>query len=285
MSMQDTAAAAQAMRQAAADLGGPCPYVDRELGTILAYWLRGVLRRHEENVYVAHQDWNAAVELANYSARKRLQLSINIDSLRLTRGRTRASRATGAEESYPMSTPYDPNATQAYPASQVPTTGFQSGPAFGQPEPERQQWYQQPAPPAGTAQPDGTPRYTSGNGFTAEERARRARGHGPVYNFFTTGDGKLSLDSEQGKALKPAEYDGFGVTALCLALFVPLAGLILSLISFADAKKNHRRVHGSTIGAFALSALGCIGWTLYWVFVIVAMAALTNAVNGNPYGS
>jgi hypothetical protein len=71
MSMQDTAMAVEAMRQAAADLGGPVPYMDRELGTILAYWLRSVLRRRDENAYVAHQDWNAAVELANYSARKR----------------------------------------------------------------------------------------------------------------------------------------------------------------------------------------------------------------------
>jgi hypothetical protein len=191
-----------------------------------------------------------------------------------------------------MSTQHDPNATQAYPASQVPTTGFQPGPALGRPDPEQKQWYAQPepdpvAPPASDRQPDGTPRYTgnTGNGFTAEERAQRARGRGPVYNYFTTGDGKLSLDSEQGKALKPAVADGWSVAGLITAFFVPIAGLILSMIAFADAKKNHRRVHGTAIGGFCVGLLLSIVWTVYWIVVIVAMAALTNAVNGNPYGS
>ena len=59
---------------------------------------------------------------------------------------------------------------------------------------------------------------------------------------------------------------------------------MLSIVAFADAKKNHRRVHGTAIGGFVVGTLGCIAWTLYWVVVIVAFAALTNAVNSNPYG-
>lgn len=71
MSAPETAMAVEALRQAVADLGGPVPFVDRELGTILAYWLRSVLRRHEEHVDVAAMEWNAALDVAYYSARRR----------------------------------------------------------------------------------------------------------------------------------------------------------------------------------------------------------------------
>lgn len=186
-----------------------------------------------------------------------------------------------------MSTNFDDDRTQAIPVSQAPTETFAAaaqGPAFAAPAAGQRQWYAQPEPdPVAPVQPDGTPRY-AGTGFTAEERAQRARGRGPVYNWFRTGDGKLSLDSEQGKALSPAIPDGWSVAGLICAFFVPLAGLILSMVAFADAKKNHRLVHGTAVGGFIVSILGCIGWTLYWIFVIVAMAALTNAVNSNPYG-
>jgi hypothetical protein len=187
-----------------------------------------------------------------------------------------------------MSTPYTPadeGATQAIPA-------YTAGPGFAQQAATQgfaQEQVRTPGPSADftqraqAAQPDGTPQYTS-NGFSAEERAQRARGHGPVYNWFTTGDKTLSLDSEQGKALAPPVADGWSVAGLICAFFVPLAGLVLSMVAFADAKKNHRRVHGTAIGGFVVGALGSIAWTLYWVVVIVAFAALTNAVNSNPYG-
>ena len=134
------------------------------------------------------------------------------------------------------------------------------------------------------SQPDGTPRYTS-NGFTAEERSARSAGQkGTIGNWFRTGDAKLDPDSEQGRKLAPAIAEGWSVAGLICAFFVPLAGLVLSIVAFADAKKNHRRVHGTAIGGFVVGALGSIAWTLYWVFVIVAMAALTNAVNSYPTG-
>jgi hypothetical protein len=200
------------------------------------------------------------------------------------------------KRSYPMSTPHDQSQATFTPADQVPTQTFAGGPALAQPAAEYR-WQgdgtqPRPAAPAGAGftqaqpgdvQPDGTPQYT-GNGFTAGERGQAPRGHGPVYNWFTTGDKTLSVDSEQGRALAPAIPDGWSVAGLICAFFVPLVGLILSIVAFADAKKNRRRVHGTAIGGFVVGALGCIAWTLYWVFVIVAFAALTNAVNSNPYG-
>ena len=90
-----------ALRQATADLGGPVPYVDRELGTLLAAWLRSVLRRHEARTPIAHQEWNSALDVAYYSARKRLPLSINIDSLTATPELTRANRATAQRRAIP----------------------------------------------------------------------------------------------------------------------------------------------------------------------------------------
>lgn len=162
-----------------------------------------------------------------------------------------------------MSNQYDPG--------QAPTATLPAVPGPAQPEQEQV---------TDNSQPDGTPRYTRA-GFVREERAH---GSGPVYNWFTTGDSKLSPNSEEGKALAPAMYDGWSIAGLCLAVFVPIAGLVLSIVAFAEAKKNHRRVHGTAIGGLILSALGCIGWTLYWIFVIYAMVALSSAVSGYPYG-
>jgi hypothetical protein len=162
--------------------------------------------------------------------------------------------------------------------------GRYAGPA----DPDQTQQYpqQQPQPlrEDGNRQPDGTPQYTS-NGFTQAERNARTVGQkGNLKNWFTTGDAKLDPNSEEGRKLAPAIPDGWSVASLITAFFVPLAGLVLSIVAFADAKKNHRRVHGTAVGGFAVGLLGSIAWTLYWVVVIVAMAALTNAVNSNPYG-
>ena len=165
-----------------------------------------------------------------------------------------------------MSTPYDPG--------QASTATFPAVPGPAQPEQEQV---------TENSQPDGTPRYTS-NGFTSGERARRAGGSGPVYNWFTTGDRKLDPNSD-GQKLAPAMYDAWSVASLCLAVFVPLAGLVLGIVAFAEAKKNHRKVHGTAVGGVILSALGCIGWTLYWIVIIYFWVSLSNAVSGYPsYG-
>ena len=166
-----------------------------------------------------------------------------------------------------MSNQYDPG--------QAPTATFPAVPGPAQPEQEQI---------TDNSQPDGTSRYTS-NGFTSGERARRAGGRGPVYNWFTTGDSKLDPNSEQGRKLAPAMYDGWSIAGLCLAVFVPIVGLVLSIVAFAEAKKNHRRVHGTAIGGLILSALGCIGWTLYWIVLIFVMVSAANAVSSYPsYG-
>jgi hypothetical protein len=195
-----------------------------------------------------------------------------------------------------MSTPHDQSQATFTPADQVPTQTFAGGPALAQPAAEYR-WQgdgtqPRPAAPAGTGftqaqpgdvQPDGTPRHTS-NGFTAEERDARAGRSNAVRNYFTTGDSKLNPDSDQGRKLAPAVYDGWSVAGLICAFFVPLAGLILSIVAFAEAKKNHRRVHGTAIGGVIVGALGSIAWTLYWVVLIVAWISLTNAVNSYPTG-
>jgi len=128
------------------------------------------------------------------------------------------------------------------------------------------------------------PRPQAGNGFTQAERSARAGKSNAVRNWFTTGDAKLDPDSEQGKALAPAVYDGWSVSSLITAFFVPLAGLILGMVAFAEAKKNHRRVHGTAVGGLIVGALGSIAWTLYWVVVIVAWISLSNAAASYPYG-
>jgi len=194
-----------------------------------------------------------------------------------------------------MSTPHDQSQATFTPADQVSTQTFAGGPALAQPAAEyrRQGGGTQPRPaaPAGTGftqaqpgdvQPDGTPRYTS-NGFTAEERDARAGRSNAVRNYFTTGDSKLNPDSEKGKELAPAIYDGWSVASLICAFFVPLAGLILGIVAFAEAKKNHRRVHGTAIGGVIVGALGSIAWTLYWVVLIVAWISLSSAVSSYPY--
>jgi hypothetical protein len=180
-----------------------------------------------------------------------------------------------------MSTPYNDDATRAYPAGQARTEtfepmppGYAEGPGFGQ---------GQPAPGRNFAQEHAR---QAGTGFTAEERAARSgnSGHGPFGNWLRTGDGKLNVDSEQGRALKPAIADGWSVAGLICAFFVPLAGLVLSLVAFADAKKNQRRVHGTAIGGFFVSIAGCLIWTIYWIVVVVALAAVSNAANSYTYG-
>jgi hypothetical protein len=130
----------------------------------------------------------------------------------------------------------------------------------------------------------GQPRPQAGNGFTQAERSARAGKSNAVRNWFTTGDARLDPDSEQGKALAPAVYDGWSVSSLITAFFVPLAGLILSIVAFAEAKKNHRRVHGTAVGGLIVGALGSIAWTLYWVVVIIAWVSLSNAAASYPYG-
>ena len=186
-----------------------------------------------------------------------------------------------------MSTPYGQQPTFT-PADQVPTETFKPMPPRFADESTQAIPAHAPGPvPGQPLHADGTPAYTS-NGFTAQERAARPAGsnsgHGPVGNWLRTGDSKLNVDSEQGRALGPAIPDAWSITSLILAFFVPLAGVIVAFVAFGEAKKNQRRVHGTAIGGFFVGLLGSIAWTLYWVFVIVAMAALTNAVNSNPYG-
>jgi hypothetical protein len=184
-----------------------------------------------------------------------------------------------------MSTPFSDDRTQAWSAASAasaPTEtfepmppGYAEGPGYAQ---------GQGVPGRNFGQERARP---SGTGFTADERAARSgggSGHGPVGNWIRTGDSKLNVDSEQGQALAPAIADGWSVAGLITAFFVPIAGLVLSLVAFADAKKNQRRVHGTAVGGFFVSIAGCIIWTVYWVIVVAAMAALTNAVNSNPYG-
>ena len=165
-----------------------------------------------------------------------------------------------------MSNQFDPG--------QAPTATFPAVPGPARPEQEQV---------TDNSQPDGTPRYTS-NGFTAAERTARVGKSNVVRNWFTTGDKTLDPDSEQGRALAPAIYDGWSVASLICAFFVPLAGLILGIVAFAEAKKNHRRVHGTAIGGVIVGALGSIAWTLYWVVVIIAWVSLSNAVTSYPYG-
>jgi hypothetical protein len=191
-----------------------------------------------------------------------------------------------------MSTPFSDDRTQAWPAASAasaPTEtfepmppGYAEGPGYAQ-EPSRPEYVRLSQGNAGHP----ADARQGGTGFTAGERAARSgggSGHGPVGNWIRTGDSKLNVDSEQGQALAPAIADGWSIAGLITAFFVPLAGLVLSLVAFADAKKNQRRVHGTAVGGFFVSIAGCIIWTVYWVIVIVAMAALTNAVNSNPYG-
>jgi hypothetical protein len=128
------------------------------------------------------------------------------------------------------------------------------------------------------------PRPQAGNGFTQAERSARTGKSNAVRNWFTTGDARLDPDSEQGKALAPAIYDGWSVSSLICAFFVPLAGLILGIVAFAEAKKNQRRVHGTAVGGVIIGALGSIAWTLYWVVVIIAWVSLSNAAASYPYG-
>jgi hypothetical protein len=176
-----------------------------------------------------------------------------------------------------MSNQYDPG--------QAPTATFPAIPGSAQPRQEYVRLHE-----GGTARPaaDDHPadsRPPAGNGFTQAERDARAAGKkGNLRNWFTTGDAKLDPNSEQGKQLAAAEYDGWSVASLITAFFVPLAGLILSIVAFAEAKKNHRRVHGTAIGGFIVGALGSLAWTLYWVVVIVAWIALANAVSTYPSG-
>jgi hypothetical protein len=130
-------------------------------------------------------------------------------------------------------------------------------------------------------QPDNdTPRPAS-NGWTAEERAERRAKQGSIGNWFQTGDKHTDPKST---ALAPAEYDGFSIAGLILAFFVPIAGLILSIVSFAEAKKNHRRTHWTGITGFIVGALGCVAWTLYWVVVIAALIFVTSAATTYPTG-
>jgi hypothetical protein len=53
------------LRQAADYLGSPVPFVPRELAGILSHWLDQVARRTAEGVPVPHQDYNAALEVAD----------------------------------------------------------------------------------------------------------------------------------------------------------------------------------------------------------------------------
>ena len=53
------------LRQAADYLGSPVPFVPRPLAGILAHWLDQVARRSAEGIPVPHQDYNAALEIAD----------------------------------------------------------------------------------------------------------------------------------------------------------------------------------------------------------------------------
>ena len=57
------------LRQAADYLGSPTPFVPRELAGILAHWLDQVARRSGEHVPVPHQDYDAALEIADLAIR------------------------------------------------------------------------------------------------------------------------------------------------------------------------------------------------------------------------
>jgi hypothetical protein len=128
-----------------------------------------------------------------------------------------------------------------------------------------------------------------GTGFTAEERAARAArsGGSRVKNYFTTGDGKLSLDSEAGRALAPAINDGYAITSLVLALvgFGPL-GLIFGLVSIHQAKVEKRRVSGMAVGGVVVAIIeGVIVAFIIALLVILSIAA-ANSINSynSTYG-
>ena len=53
------------LRQAADYRGSPLPFVPRPLAGILAHWLDQVARRAAEGIPVPHQDFNAALEIAD----------------------------------------------------------------------------------------------------------------------------------------------------------------------------------------------------------------------------
>jgi hypothetical protein len=63
------ASALEDMRRAAADLGGPTPYLDRALASILAAWLASVASRSRPDELPP--DWDYALEVAQYSAARR----------------------------------------------------------------------------------------------------------------------------------------------------------------------------------------------------------------------
>ncbi len=147
-----------------------------------------------------------------------------------------------------MSTPYDTDRPSFTPADQAPTQTFVAGSGYVQPEQPAGNGFTQANRDADeTAQ---FPRVQEikrepvgngyGGGWTPEERAARRAKDGSLGNWFMTGDKHVD---KSDKSLAPAEYDAFSISGLILAFFVPIAGIILSIVSFAEAKKNHRRTH------------------------------------------
>jgi hypothetical protein len=56
--------------QAAADLGSATPYCDQELAQILSAWLASVSGRAEAGDDLGDLDWEAALKVARWSARR-----------------------------------------------------------------------------------------------------------------------------------------------------------------------------------------------------------------------
>jgi hypothetical protein len=192
------------------------------------------------------------------------------------------------DQSQPTFTPHDPDAAARAADETTQLPRVQPVPVYT--EPERPDWAKDPRnlvdngydepyyqnPSAARNSPPHMSDRPASNGSAAPS------GKGSIGNWFATGDKHVDPKTA---ALAPAEYDGWSISGLILAFFIPIAGLVLSIVSFAEAKKNHRRTHWTGITGFIVGALGSIAWLLYWLVVIIALVAFTNAVNSYPtYG-
>jgi hypothetical protein len=52
-------------------LRSPAPFMPRDIAGVLAHWLEQVARRSGEHVPVAHQDYSAALEIADLAITRR----------------------------------------------------------------------------------------------------------------------------------------------------------------------------------------------------------------------
>lgn len=69
----------------------------------------------------------------------------------------------------------------------------------------------------------------------------------------------------------PATTNGTAIAGLILAFFLPLIGLILSIVGLSQIKKRNQKGHGIAVAGIVISSIGC----LFWVFVVPALVVTT----------